>query len=55
MRKLIAGVKMSVDARIDGPAGFADWVDAWSHKYGLSTQIGACGLGGGMYAGCEAY
>jgi dihydrofolate reductase len=55
MRKLIAGMKMSVDAKIEGPAGFADWVDAWSEDYGLTSQIDACVLGGGMYPGYENY
>ena len=30
MRKLIAGTKTSVDGRIEGPEGIADWVEAWS-------------------------
>ena len=55
MRKLIAGMKMSVDAKIEGPAGVADWVDAWSDDYGLTPQIDACVLGGGMYPGYETY
>jgi len=28
MRKLIAGMKISVDGKTEGPEGFADWVDA---------------------------
>lgn len=28
MRKLIAGMKMSVDGKIEGPEGYADWVEA---------------------------
>ena len=55
MRKLIGAMKMSVDAKIEGPAGVADWVDAWSDDYGLASQIDACVLGGGMYPGYEAY
>jgi len=55
MRKLIAGMKMSVDAKIEAPGGFADWVDSWSEDYGLTSQIDACVLGGGMYPGYEAY
>jgi dihydrofolate reductase len=55
MRKLIAGFKTSVDGKIEGPDGFADWVEAWSEDYGLSPQIDACLLGGAMYPGYEAY
>jgi dihydrofolate reductase len=55
MRKLIAAFKTSVDGKIEGPDGFADWVEAWSEDYGLSSQIDACLLGGGMYPGYEGY
>jgi dihydrofolate reductase len=55
MRKLIAGMKMSVDAKIEGPEGYADWVDNWSEEYGLTEQIDACVIGGGMYPGYENY
>ncbi|MGH2588270.1 MAG: dihydrofolate reductase family protein [Dehalococcoidia bacterium] len=53
MRKLIAGMKISVDGKIAGPEGYADWVEAWSDDYGLIPQIDACVLGGGMYPGYE--
>ena len=46
MRKLIAGMKISVDEKIEGPDGTADWVEAWSDDYGLTPQIDACVLGG---------
>ena len=55
MRKLIAGMKISVDGKIEGPEGTADWVEAWSEDYGLMSQIDACVLGGGMYPGYEQY
>jgi dihydrofolate reductase len=55
MRRLIAGMKISVDGRMQGPEGMADWVSAWSDDYGLTPQIDACLLGGGMYPGYEAY
>ena len=55
MRKLIAGMKMSVDGKIEGPEGYADWVEAWSEDYGLMPAIDACVLGGGMYPGYERY
>ena len=55
MRKLIAGMKVSVDARMESAEGMADWVEAWSEDYGLMPQIDACILGSGMYGGYERY
>lgn len=55
MRRLIGGFKISVDGKIEGPQGFADWVDAWSEDYDLTKQIDACVLGGQMYPGYEGY
>lgn len=55
MRKLIAGMKISVDGKMEGPEGTADWVDAWSEDYGLTPQIDSCLLGAGMYPGYERY
>ncbi len=55
MRKLIAGMKISVDGKLEGSEGTADWVKAWSDDYGLTPQIDACVLGGGMYPGYERY
>ena len=55
MRKLIAAMKTSVDGKIEGADGYADWVDAWSEDYGLTSQIDACLLGGQMYLGYELY
>ncbi len=55
MRKLIAGMKTSVDSKVEGPEGYADWVEAWSEDYGLTPQVDACVLGGGMYPGYEQY
>ena len=55
MRKLIAGFKISVDGKFEGPEGYADWVEAWSEDYGLTPQIDACLLGGHMYPGYEQY
>jgi dihydrofolate reductase len=46
---------MSVDGKIEGPSGTADWVAAWSDDYSLMPQIDACLLGGGMYPGYESY
>jgi dihydrofolate reductase len=55
MRKLIAGMKVSADGKIEGPEGFADWVEGWSDDYQLTPQIDACLLGAGMYPGYEQY
>jgi dihydrofolate reductase len=55
MRKLIAGMKVSVDGKIEGPEATADWIEAWGDDYGLTPQIDACLLGGGMYPGYEEY
>ena len=37
MRKLIAGMKISIDGKMEGPEGTADWVKAWSDDYGLTA------------------
>ena len=55
MRKIIVGMKMSIDGKVEGPEGFADWVDGWSEDYGLTPRVDACLLGGGMYPGYEQY
>ena len=55
MRKLIAGMKISVDGKSEGPGGVADWVHAWSDNYDLLPQVDAALLGAGMYPGYEQY
>lgn len=55
MRKLITGMKISLDGKMEGSEGYADWVEAWSEDYGLMPQVDACLLGGGMYPGYEEY
>jgi dihydrofolate reductase len=55
MRKLIAAMKLSLDGKMEGPEGYADWVPAWSDDYGLTPQVDACLLGGRMYPGYEQY
>lgn len=55
MRKLIAAMKTSLDGKIEGPDGYADWVEAWSEDYGLTPLVDACVVGGGMYPGYERY
>ena len=55
MRKLITGMKVSVDGKIEGAERMADWVQAWSEDYGLMPQLDACVLGAGMYPGYERY
>ena len=55
MRKLIAAMKASLDGKIERSDGPADWVSAWSDDYGLTPQIDACILVGGMYPLYEKY
>ena len=55
MRKLIAAMQTSVDGKVEGPDGYADWVESWADNYDLMPQIDACLLGGGMYPGHEQY
>ncbi len=55
MRRLIAGMKISVDGLVEGPQGYADWVDAWSDDYNLMSEVDACVLGAQMYPGYEQY
>jgi dihydrofolate reductase len=55
MRKMISALKISLDGKTEGPDGYADWVDAWSDDYRLTTQIDACVLGGRMYPNYEQY
>ena len=55
MRKLIAGMKISADGKIEGPEGYADWVEAWSDDYDVMPRVDACLLGAGMYPGYEQY
>lgn len=55
MRKIIGAMKISFDGKTEGHEGYADWVDAWSDDFGLTPQIDACVLGGGMYPNYEQY
>jgi dihydrofolate reductase len=55
VRKLIAGMQTSVDGKIEGPGGYADWVESWGDNYDLMPHIDACLLGGGMYPSHEEY
>jgi dihydrofolate reductase len=55
MRKLIAAMKISADGMVWAPEGSPQWVTAWSDDYGLTPQVDACVLGGGMYPEYEGY
>lgn len=55
MRRLIAAMKVSLDGKIERSDRPADWVSAWSDDYGLTPEIDACILGGGMYPLYEKY
>ena len=48
-------MKVSVDGKVSGPEGYADWVEAWSDGYDVMSRVDACLLGGGMYSGYERY
>ncbi|MGA2890202.1 MAG: dihydrofolate reductase family protein [Terracidiphilus sp.] len=48
-------MKVSLDGKIERSDGPADWVSAWSDDYGLTPEIDACILGGGMYPLYEKY
>ncbi len=48
-------MKASLDGKIERSDGPADWVSAWSDDYGLTPEIDACILGGGMYPLYEKY
>lgn len=48
-------MKVSIDQKVTGADGYADWVQDWSEEYGLTPQIDTCLLGGGMFPGYEAY
>ncbi len=55
MRMLIAAMRMSIDGKIEGPEGYADWVDEWSDTFDLMPHVDACLLGATMYSGYEQY
>jgi dihydrofolate reductase len=55
MRKIIAGLIVSVDGFIEGANGELDWVETWEDPFDLLPQIDTCILGRGMYAGYEQY
>jgi dihydrofolate reductase len=55
VRKLIAAMKMSLDGNLRGRKGTRVGYKAWSEDYGLTSEIDACVLGGGMYPGYEKY
>jgi dihydrofolate reductase len=55
MRKVIAGMRSSLDGKIGGPDGYADWVETWADNYEIMPRVDACLLGAGMYPGYEQY
>src|SRR5436190_16880618 len=55
MRKIISGFQTSVDGKIAGSEGYADWVPSWADNFDLMPQIDACLLGAGMYPSHEQY
>jgi dihydrofolate reductase len=55
MRRFIATMQTSIDAKIEGPDGYADWVNAWYDVAEVMPAVDGCLLGGGMYPDYEAY
>jgi dihydrofolate reductase len=55
MRRLISGLQISLDGKIGGPDGYADWVEEWSDHYDVMPRVDACLLGARMYPGYEQY
>ena len=55
MRKLITGMKITLDGKIQGEDEMADWVEAWADDYGVMAEVDTCILGAGMYPGYESY
>jgi dihydrofolate reductase len=52
MRKIVAALQVTLDGLIEGPL---DWVANWGDQFGLTSEVDACLLGGGMYGGYERY
>jgi dihydrofolate reductase len=48
-------MQSSLDGKIEGHEGYADWVDAWSDHYNIMPKVDACLLGAHMYPGYEQY
>lgn len=55
MRKLIAGMRVSVDGKIEGSEGYAGRVKAWSDGFDLMPRVDPCLLGTNKYTGYERY
>jgi dihydrofolate reductase len=55
MRKLIAGMQCSLDGKVGGADGYADWVGEWSDHYDVMARVDTCLLGAHMYPGYEQY
>ena len=48
MRKIVAALQVTLDGMIEGPKGELDWVADWGDQFGITSEIDACLLGGGM-------
>jgi dihydrofolate reductase len=55
MRKFIGAMQISLDSKVEGPDGYADWVPDWGDTYDLIGEVDACLLGANMYPGYEQY
>jgi dihydrofolate reductase len=54
-RRLIAALQVTLDGRILGPEGEADWVDSWADGLELLAPVDAFVLGGGMFPDYERF
>jgi dihydrofolate reductase len=48
-------MRSSLDGKIGGPDGYADWVETWADNYEIISRVDTCLLGAGMYPGYEQY
>jgi hypothetical protein len=55
MRKLIAGLQVSLDGFIERPNGELDWIGNWGDSFDFLAEVDTCVLGARMYPGYEQY
>jgi dihydrofolate reductase len=54
-RPFIAAMQVTLDGRLLGPDGEADWVDSWADGLELLPEVDAFVLGAGMFPGYERF
>ncbi len=55
LRKMIAGVQVSLDGYTQGAEGEKDWADSWASSLALVGEVDTFIVGGGMYPGYGVY